>query len=60
MLVIILDVKTGPAGLVVVTYRVDGGPKRQLILPARLAGVAEVEWAATAAATLTQLQSVPA
>lgn len=59
MLVIITDVKTGPAGLVVVGYRVEGGPRRQLILPSRLAGVAEVEWAVTAAATLQQMQPVP-
>lgn len=51
----ILDCKAGPGGLVAVTARLEDGSVRRLILPKRLAGVAEVEWSTQALSTLTQL-----
>jgi hypothetical protein len=56
----ITDVRTGPAGLVVVTMGLPDGAVRRLVLPRRLAGVAQVEWSAKALAALTELQGAPA
>jgi hypothetical protein len=56
----ITDVVAGPAGLVVVTMRTADGKVRRMVLPPKLAGVAEVEWSAQALAMLTQLQTVGA
>ena len=57
--VAILECKAGPAGLVAVTARLEDGSVRRIILPKRLAGVAEVEWSTQALSVLTQLSMVP-
>lgn len=52
----VTEVRAGPAGLVVVTLRLDSGARVRIVLPPKLAGVAEVEWSAQAVATLAELQ----
>lgn len=60
MAIAVTGVKAGPAGLVVVTLRLEDGTVRRMVLPKRLAGVAEVEWSAQAVQLLSQLsQATP-
>lgn len=54
-----LAVKSGPAGLVAVKLRLEDGTVRHIVLPKKGAGVAEVEWAALALNTLTQIANRP-
>lgn len=54
--VTITDVRAGPAGLVVVVMRLADGTVRRVVLPPKLAGVAEVEWSAQALALMTDIQ----
>lgn len=57
--VAVLAVTTGPAGLVAVKVRLEDGTVRRLVMPKRMAGVAEIEWTAVALSALTAIRNRP-